>query len=220
MATIAEIRQQYPQYSDMTDMQLADAFHSKFYSDIPKDTFYTQLGMKTTPVSNMELMFGAGSPIARTIKGAVVDPALAVNQLLASTGLFGGEIKKGATQLVGDVEKATQEGRARVGSSGFDVFQTLGNVVSPVNRLVGATQAPVAGAGLMANIARSGSTGAALSALQPVNAPVEQFGERKLEQMATGFVLGPIVEGCWWPIKHAKGLNSIWSPRVHAKTIK
>ena len=47
MATIAEIRQQYPQYSDMTDMQLADAFHSKFYSDIPKDTFYTQLGMKT-----------------------------------------------------------------------------------------------------------------------------------------------------------------------------
>ena len=195
MATIAEIRKEYPQYSDMTDTQLADAFHSKFYSDIPKDTFYSQLGIKTTPVSNAELMFGAGSPIARTIKGAVVDPALAVNQLLASTGLFGGEIKKGATQLVSDVEKATQEGRARVGSSGFDPYQTLGNVISPVNRLVGVTQAPLAGAGIVSNIARSGSTGAALSALQPVNAPVEQFGERKLEQMATGFVLGPVVEG-------------------------
>lgn len=195
MATIAEIRQQYPQYSDMSDMQLADAFHSKFYSDIPKDTFYQQLGMKTTPVSNMEVMFGAGSPIARTIKGAVVDPALAVNQLLASTGLFGSDIKKGATQLVTDVEKATQEGRARIGSTGFDPYQLLGNVVSPVNRLVGATQAPLAGQGLMTNIARSGGTGAALSALQPVNAPVEQFGERKLEQMATGFVLGPVVEG-------------------------
>jgi hypothetical protein len=195
MATIAEIRKEYPQYSDMTDTQLADAFHSKFYSDIPKDTFYSQLGIKTTPVSSTELMFGAGSPIARTIKGAVVDPALAVNQLLASTGLFGGEIKKGATQLVSDVEKATTEGRARVGSSGFDPYQTLGNVISPVNRLVGATQAPLAGAGIVSNIARSGSTGAALSALQPVNAPVEQFGERKLEQMATGFVLGPVVEG-------------------------
>ena len=147
------------------------------------------------PVSNLELMFGAGSPIARTIKGAVVDPALAVNQLLASTGLFGKDIKQGATQLVSDVEKATTEGRARVGSSGFDPYQMLGNVVSPVNRLVGVTQAPLQGAGLMANIARSGSTGAALSALQPVNAPVEQFAERKLEQMATGFVLGPIVEG-------------------------
>ena len=195
MATIAEIRKEYPQYSDMTDTQLADAFHSKFYSDIPKDTFYTQLGIKTTPVSNLELMFGAGSPIARTIKGAVVDPALAVNQLLASTGLFGQDIKRGATQLVSDVEQATTEGRARVGSSGFDPYQTLGNVISPVNRLVGVTQAPLQGAGLMANIARSGSTGAALSALQPVNAPLEQFAERKLEQMATGFVLGPVVEG-------------------------
>jgi hypothetical protein len=195
MATIAEIRKEYPQYSDMTDTQLADAFHSKFYSDIPKDTFYSQLGIKTTPVSSMELMFGAGSPIARTIKGAVVDPALAVNQLLASTGLFGQDIKRGATQLVSDVEQATTEGRARVGSSGFDPYQTLGNVISPVNRLVGVTQAPLQGAGLMANIARSGSTGAALSALQPVNAPVEQFAERKLEQMATGFVLGPVVEG-------------------------
>jgi hypothetical protein len=149
----------------------------------------------TTPVSNTELMFGAGSPIARTIKGAIVDPALAVNQLLASTGLFGRDIKQGATQLVGDVEKATQEGRARVGSTGFDPYQLLGNVVSPVNRLVGVSQAPLAGQGLMTNIARSGSTGAALSALQPVNAPVDQFGERKLEQMATGFVLGPVVEG-------------------------
>ena len=158
------------------------------------------LGKTTTPVtapkvSNMELMFGAGSPIARTIKGAIVDPALAVNQLLASTGLFGSDIKKGATQLVTDVEKATQEGRARVGSSGFDPYQLLGNVVSPVNRLVGVTPAPLAGQGLAANIARSGGTGAALSAFQPVNAPVEQFAEKKLEQMATGFVLGPVVEG-------------------------
>ena len=158
------------------------------------------LGKTTTveeapKVSNMELMFGAGSPIARTIKGAVVDPALAVNQLLASSGLFGSDIKKGATQLVTDVEKATTEGRARVGSTGFDPYQLLGNVISPVNRLVGVTQAPLAGQGVVANIVRSGSTGAALSALQPVNAPVEQFGEKKLEQMATGFVLGPIVEG-------------------------
>jgi hypothetical protein len=158
------------------------------------------LGKTTTAeeapkVSNMELMFGAGSPIARTIKGAVVDPALAVNQLLASTGIFGGDIKKGATQLVTDVEKATTEGRARVGSTGFDPYQLLGNVISPVNRLVGVTQAPLAGQGLVSNIVRSGGTGAALSALQPVNAPVDQFAEKKLEQMATGFVLGPIVEG-------------------------
>jgi hypothetical protein len=145
-------------------------------------------------VSTMERMFGAGSPIARTVKGAVVDPALAVNQLLASSGLFGQDVKQGATQLVRDVESATQQGRARVGSEGFDPFQLVGNVISPVNRLVGAGQALQA-PGLAAAATRSAGTGAALGALAPVNAPVEQFGEKKLEQMALGAVLGPILEG-------------------------
>ena len=34
MATIAEIRAQYPQYADMPDVALADALHAKFYADI------------------------------------------------------------------------------------------------------------------------------------------------------------------------------------------
>jgi hypothetical protein len=150
--------------------------------------------VQQTEVGTMERMFGAGSPIARTIKGAVVDPALAVNQLLASTGLFGQDIKQGATQLVRDVEATTQQGRARVGSEGFDPYQLLGGVVSPVNKLVGLTQVGAA-PGITAALTRSAGTGAALSALQPVNAPVEQFAEKKLEQMATGAVLGPILEG-------------------------
>ena len=145
-------------------------------------------------VSTMERMFGAGSPIARTVKGAVVDPALAVNQLLASSGLFGQGVKQGATQLVRDVESATQQGRARVGSEGFDPFQLVGNIISPVNRLVGGAQALQA-PGLLGAATRSAGTGAALGALAPVNAPVEQFGEKKLEQMALGAVLGPILEG-------------------------
>lgn len=213
MATMAEMRQKYPQYSDMSDEQFADAFHAKFYADIPKDAFYAKIGLQSTPaaqipgqtvkapaaqteVGTMERMFGLGSPIARTIKGAVVDPALAVNQMLASTGLFGQGIKQGATQLVRDVESATQEARARVGSQGFDPYQLLGGVVSPVNRLVGISQAPAAAAtGLSAAATRAAGTGAALGALQPVNAPVEQFAEKKLEQMAIGAALGPLVEG-------------------------
>jgi hypothetical protein len=222
MATLAEIRGQYPQYSDMTDTQLADAFHSKFYADIPKDTFYARLGVpvaseasaetarlatrfpapapQPAPApeqpSTMQRMFGLGSPIARTIKGAVVDPALAVNQLLANTGLFGQDIRAGANQLVRDVEGATTEARARVGSEGFDPYQLLGGVISPVNKLVGLTQAPAAIAtSLSARAGQAAGTGAALAALQPVNAPSDQFAEKKLEQMATGAVLGPILEG-------------------------
>lgn len=44
MTSIAEIRQQYPQYDDMNDQQLADAFHKKFYSDMPRADFYSKIG--------------------------------------------------------------------------------------------------------------------------------------------------------------------------------
>jgi hypothetical protein len=154
-------------------------------------------------VSTMERMFGAGSPIARTLKGAVVDPALAVNQLLANTGLFGQGVKTGANQLVRDVEAATTAGRERVGSTGFDPYQLLGGVVSPVNKLVGIAQAPAAATGMIPAVTRSASTGAALAALQPVTAPDDQFATKKLEQMATGAVLGPLVEG------GVKGIGSL-----------
>lgn len=45
MPTIAEVRQQYPQYDDLSDGQLADALHSKFYSDMPKADFLSKIGM-------------------------------------------------------------------------------------------------------------------------------------------------------------------------------
>ena len=154
----------------------------------------------------MELMFGAGSPIARTIKGAVVDPALAVNQILAQ--VFPESVKKAATQNVVNVEQAVQQGRERIGSTGFDPYQLLGNVISPTNKLVGFTQAPLTAGGLLS----SGGTGAALSALQPVVAPPEEFGGKKLEQMGTGFVLGPLIQGGVNAISSLTGLFKNLTP--------
>lgn len=45
MPTIAEVRQQYPQYQDMSDQQLADALYKKFYSDMPREQFDAKVGM-------------------------------------------------------------------------------------------------------------------------------------------------------------------------------
>jgi len=45
MATIANIRQQYPQYEDVPDVELVDALHQKFYSDIPKTDFYKSINL-------------------------------------------------------------------------------------------------------------------------------------------------------------------------------
>lgn len=43
--TIQEVRQKYPQYTDLSDKQLVDALHSKYYSDIPINDFYNQVGL-------------------------------------------------------------------------------------------------------------------------------------------------------------------------------
>lgn len=43
--TIQEVRQKYPEYQDLSDKQLADSLHQKFYSDIPINNFYNQIGL-------------------------------------------------------------------------------------------------------------------------------------------------------------------------------
>jgi len=46
MPTIPEVRAQFPQYSDLSDNQLADALHAKFYADMPKAEFRKKVGLK------------------------------------------------------------------------------------------------------------------------------------------------------------------------------
>jgi len=45
---IAQVRAQYPQYQDLSDKQLADALHAKFYSDIPIQDYYGRIGLAPT----------------------------------------------------------------------------------------------------------------------------------------------------------------------------
>lgn len=161
-------------------------------SGIPTGGMQAPAAIPNEP-STVERMFGLGSPIARFAKGAVIDPLLGVNQMLAQIPIFGQGVKQAASQNVRAYEKATEQARAAQGSTGFDPYQLAGAVLSPTNKLVGATQ--VAGTGLLSSVGRSAGTGAALAALQPVTAPDEQFAEKKLAQMGIGAVLGPVVEG-------------------------
>jgi hypothetical protein len=46
---LAEIRQKYPQYNHVDDQKLADALHSKYYAHVPKEQFYSTIGLKTQP---------------------------------------------------------------------------------------------------------------------------------------------------------------------------
>ena len=47
---IQDIRQKYPQYNDLSDKELVDGLHGKFYSDIPVNDFYQKVGFQAAPV--------------------------------------------------------------------------------------------------------------------------------------------------------------------------
>ncbi len=49
MADIKQLRERYPQYNDLSDTEFADKYHTKYYSDIPKQEFYSKLGIKSEP---------------------------------------------------------------------------------------------------------------------------------------------------------------------------
>lgn len=69
MTTIAEVRQQYPQYMDMSDEQLAKALHGKFYSDIPYDDFAGRIGLKTVEKAPEKPSASVGGVAAEAGKG-------------------------------------------------------------------------------------------------------------------------------------------------------
>src|SRR5690242_3616992 len=48
--TIADVRQKYSQYGDMTDEQVGKALHDKYYSDIPYEAFAQKIAL-TSPAT-------------------------------------------------------------------------------------------------------------------------------------------------------------------------
>ena len=58
MITIQEVRSKYPQYSDLSDQQLVDSLHGKYYSDIPINEFYQQVGLGKETAPQPELTTG------------------------------------------------------------------------------------------------------------------------------------------------------------------
>lgn len=183
MATIAEIRQKYPQYQDMSDLEFARRFHNKFYSDMDFNDFASKIGVEKKSTS--ENIFGMGGVVQRIAKGAIVDPALGIAQLGA--GLFGEEARQAVTDFARKVEEKTQKGRAERGSEGFDTAQLAGAVLSPANFLV-----PLRGATMAGKVASGARAGAVMGGLQPVLGEGD-FETEKAKQIAMGGLFGGAV---------------------------
>jgi len=84
MATLAEFRTQNPQYNDMPDAALADALHNKYYSDIPRGTFFQQLGVSNAQIpgaENVTTLPQKPASMQDRIMGAVETPAIIAGQV-------------------------------------------------------------------------------------------------------------------------------------------
>ena len=136
--------------------------------------------------STFDATLGTGSPIARFLKGAVVDPALGLNQLFANTGLFGDTVKKGATQNVQAYNKATNDARAMLGSTGFDPIQFGGAILSPVNKAGMAAQ----GANLLGRTVTGATTGVGQGLMIPTEREGDEGAADKLISAAIGGAFG------------------------------
>ncbi len=107
MPTIQEVRQRYPQYSDMSDAALGDALHSKFYSDMPKSEFNAKIGLEQP---NQALDIG---------KGLAVGGVKAIENAPATIPLLTGLAGKGAQYLLdkfapGTTDPLQQENQAKM----------------------------------------------------------------------------------------------------------
>ncbi len=96
MASIADIRAKFPQYSDMSDAQLADAVHKKFYADMPVEEFNAKVGFTADP--NAQAV-AAGMPVVDpSMQSDGNSPSPAFQQALAQLHQAAGSLKDAPTE--------------------------------------------------------------------------------------------------------------------------
>lgn len=199
MATIADIRKQFPQYADVSDQDLAQAFHQRYYKDIPFDEFATQIGLtapkvsdlvpKAKSVNEIAQRYGGmtsqqlgmdvpeteiGKTIQRTAQGitkGLVNPAIAAMQVVPAT-----------REVAQALQEGYQQTRKELGGTGFDVPELVGAVANPLNRF------------LPGGAYTGGAVGAITQPLEGKDLSTLDIITGKATQAAGGAVLGKIAD--------------------------
>ena len=142
--TIADVRAKYPQYSDMSDIQLADALHAKYYPDMDKAQFYAKIGLKqpeaaTRSAEQEQGFFG-------NVADAAVKRAENIDSWKAPVVL--GQVAGFANDVAGEVLKSLytnlvpKDVQERISNTLASVMETKGGkaVAGAIERLVGHTR--------------------------------------------------------------------------------
>lgn len=207
---ISQIRQQYPQYEDMSDDEFAKAFHKKFYSDLEYDDFAKRLGVASaiTP-SGTELVetYGDGGRIVRNIKTgkeSYVSDAFATSDPVKIAEIRAAEGKAGEVSRLGfakDIINQVGEIPARaaslikgtlgVGSFSDEVTEALfGKGKAKTMRAAQEAREIIAPKTVMASRAAMGLATAVPAALAAPSMALTPLGTSLTSRMVAGAGLG------------------------------
>lgn len=182
---IKEIRAKYPQYADVSDGQLAQALHKKFYSDLPYEQFEQKvfgtkplkIGAEGLPDAVREVAekFGVPAKFAVGFKSALDDMALRLKQI-ATGGLEAEDVNTiQANRALRD-----ESGSALVGNIAGNLAATA---VPGANLQMAGTQ--LAARALPAIVAPTASAAATGGAIAAGTTPVLE-GESTIQNAALG----------------------------------
>lgn len=107
MATLQEIRQQYPQYADVSDADLASALHKKFYADMPRDAFDAKLGLASPEKKDDIYTTAAKTDIAAADAAGAPSPGLTRRALQGMTFGAADEVLAGLSTPLEMIRRGT-----------------------------------------------------------------------------------------------------------------
>jgi hypothetical protein len=123
MASITEIRAKYPQYGDLSDRQLAEKLHAKFYADMPFEEFAAKVQFKEAEPET----FGQ-----QVLRGAASTADIIAESVPGMAAMVAYPFQRIAGAVTGQSAEDVAASQARV----------LGAVSAPVGRATGVTETP------------------------------------------------------------------------------
>lgn len=157
---IQEIRQKFPQYKDLNDIQLASALHKKYYADMPFPEFSEKVGLTALEEAKAREQYSPTAGMSTTDK------------LLAGAGKAFTDISRGAAQIAGfGPSRADTDETKRLDAPLMDTKAgVVGNIGGNIAAAIPAAFIPGANTAVGASL-----VGAGLGALQPVGADDSRF---------------------------------------------
>lgn len=183
--TIDQVREKFPQYKDLSDEQLAQGLHKKYYADMPFDQFSEKIGYKKSRPQGMpgRVSGFSATPEEMPSQGAI-DPYSGqfipgvsqadVNRMLSESGkgVISGvaQTATGLGELLpGEAGKASARATQALRGYGYGPSQVLGSALVPV---ASAAKAPVLAGALYGAAAPTGEED-----------PLKRYGEKAISSV-------------------------------------